>query len=198
MRTKRLSRCWGCGLSPNLCVCSTLPALLPSIDVVIIAHRVELAKTTNTGRLVTRMLGERSELVRSDAEWQPRVSAANSFVLFPSEDALPLAEVASDVQCLIVPDGTWAQGRRIARRHPVCGPLQKVRLDGLPPSAYTLRRSSLAHALCTLEAVAYALQILEGDRCAAPMLDAFRAWVERALIVRSGAHDMRELTSPNP
>jgi DTW domain-containing protein YfiP len=179
-------------------VCNTLPALVPSVHVVILAHRVELAKTTNTGRLVTRMLGDRSELVRSDEEWQPHVSAAHSFVLFPSDDALPLAEVAGDIQCLIVPDGTWAQGRRIARRHPACAPLRKVCLAGPPVSRYTLRRSNLAHAMCTLEAVAYALQTLEGDRCAAPMLHAFREWVERALIVRAGAHDMRELTSPNP
>src|ERR1700712_824836 len=159
MRTKRLSRCWGCGLSPNLCVCSMLPALEPRVHVVIMAHRVELAKTTNTGRLVSRMLGEHAELVRSEAVWQPPVSAAESFVLFPSDDALPLAEVASEVRCLIVPDGTWAQGRRIARRHPACEPLRKVRLDGALRSSYRLRRSHLQNGLCTLEAVAYALQV---------------------------------------
>jgi DTW domain-containing protein YfiP len=180
-------------LSLRLCVCSALPALRPRTHVVIMAHRVELAKTTNTGRLVARMLGERAELVRSDEAWQSQNSAADSFVLFPTADALPLEEVASEVRCLIVPDGTWAQGRRIARRHPACAPLRKVCLTGAPRSVYTLRRSYVENGLCTLEAVAYALQALEGDGCAAPMLAAFQQWLARALIVRAGAHDMREL-----
>jgi DTW domain-containing protein YfiP len=177
-----------------LCVCSTLPALRPSTHIVIMTHRVELAKTTNTGRLVARMLGEHAELVRSDAAWEPRephASAAHSFVLFPTDDALPLEEVASEVRCLIIPDGTWAQGRRIARRHPASEPLRKVRLASALRSTYTLRRSHLENGLCTLEAVAHALQVLEGDGCAAPMLEALAGWVERALLVRAGAHDMR-------
>lgn len=193
MRTRRLSRCPRCGLSHNLCVCSSLPRLSPKTRVVILAHRVELEKTTNTGKLVAHMLGERAELVESHEPWQLTAAESESFVLFPSEDALALEDVAHEVGCLIIPDGTWAQGRRIARRHPVCERLRKVKLSATLHSSYRLRRSFLPGALCTLEAAAHALQVLEGDSLAAPMLEAFAQWVERALLVRAGAHAMRTL-----
>jgi len=195
MRSRRLSRCPGCGLSDSLCLCPALPELAPRTQLVILAHRIELTKSTNTGRLVARMLGERAQLVQSQEELaEGALPAEHSFVLFPTEDAVPLADVASQVRTLIVPDGTWAQCRRMARRHPRCKALRKVRLADTPRSAYTLRRSRLQSGLCTLEAVACALQVLEPELGSAAMLQAFERWVKRALLVRAGAHDMRQET----
>src|SRR5689334_18917938 len=114
MRTRRLIRCQGCGLSDSLCVCSSLPRLTPATRIVVLAHRVELAKSTNTGRLVTRMLGERAVLQLHDAEWPAELSGQGAYVLFPADDAQPLERVADSIQTLIVPDGTWAQTRRLA------------------------------------------------------------------------------------
>jgi len=193
MRTRRLSRCTGCGLSLNLCLCAALPSLSAQTRIVVLAHRVELEKSTNTGKLVTRMLGaQHAELVQSHEPWE---APSGSVVLFPTDDALPLEDLASEVRCVIVPDGTWAQARRIARRHPVCAHLRKVRLSSTLRSTYALRRSHLENGLCTLEAVAETLRILEADSCAEPMLAAFAQWVERALLVRAGAHDMRAMRS---
>jgi len=195
MRTKRLSRCKGCGLSLNLCLCTSLPELSAVTRIVVLAHRVELAKSTNTGRLATRMLGASAELVQSHEPWQSSHAPGETVVLFPTDDALPLEELAGEVRCVIVPDGTWAQARRLARRHPACASLRKVRLRATLRSIYTLRRSHLENGLCTLEAVAETLRILEADSCAEPMLAAFAQWVERALLVRAGAHDMRAFRS---
>jgi DTW domain-containing protein YfiP len=188
MRSRRLIRCQGCGLSDSLCVCSSLPVLSTTTRIVILAHRIELTKSTNTGRLVARMLGERGALALHDAHWEPSALSTGAYVLFPAEDAQPLEEVVERIQTLIVPDGTWAQTRRIARKHPGCKDLKKVRLTDTPRSAYSLRRSRLRGGLCTLEAVAHALRVLEGDACADTMLTAFAGWVERALMVRAGAH----------
>jgi DTW domain-containing protein YfiP len=124
-------------------------------------------------------------------------------VLFPTDDAVPLEEVQNEVQTLIIPDGTWVQARRIARRHPACQELRKVQLTAAVRSHYTLRRSHLEHGLCTLEATAEALRVLEGHTTADRMQEAFTHWVERAQLVRAGAHDMRafrdvnEKTQPN-
>lgn len=188
MRTRRLIRCQGCGLSDSLCVCSSLPVLAPATRIVILAHRVELAKSTNTGRLVARMLGERAVLQLHDAEWQPELSSQGAYVLFPADDAQPLEHVADRIQTLIVPDGTWAQTRRLARKHPGCKDLPKVCLTDAPRSAYALRRARLHGGLCTLEAVAHALRVLEGNTCADTLMTVFASWVERALMVRAGAH----------
>lgn len=186
MRTRRLIRCQGCGLSESLCVCSSLPRLAPRTRIVIVAHAVELTKTTNTGRLVARMLGERATLTTHDQSWD--AGAERAYVLFPSEDAVALEDVAEHVETLIVPDGTWAQTRRISKRHPRCKDAPCVRLTDLPRSAYALRRSRLKSGVCTLEAVAHALRVLEGDACADRMMEAFAGWVERALMIRTGAH----------
>jgi hypothetical protein len=172
-----------------------LPDLGSKTQIVVLAHRVELDKSTNTGKLVARMLGGQAELVQSHELWQNPHKDSNSVVLFPTDDAVPLEENAADVRCVIVPDGTWVQARRIARRHPACAKLKKVRLNAKLRSAYALRRSHLENGLCTLEAVAEALRILEADSCAESMLAAFAQWVERALLVRAGAHDMRAFRS---
>ena len=198
MRTKRLSRCAGCGLSLNLCLCAQLPDLGSKTQIVVLAHRVELDKSTNTGKLVARMLGGHAELVQSHEPWQSPHHDSASVVLFPTDDAIPLEEIAADIRCVIVPDGTWVQARRIARRHPACEKLKKVTLSSTLRSTYTLRRSHLENGLCTLEAVAEALRILEADSCAAPMLAAFAQWLERAQLVRAGAHDMRAFRSQTP
>jgi DTW domain-containing protein YfiP len=198
MRTRRLSRCLGCGLSLNLCICSQLPSLSAQTRIVILAHRIELEKSTNTGKLVTRMLGAHAELVQSHEPWQNAHSPSESVVLFPTDDAVPLEELAADVRCVIIPDGTWVQARRIARRHPACANLKKVRLSSTLRSAYTLRRSHLENGLCTLEAVAEVLRVLEADSCAAPLLAAFAHWVERALLIRAGAHNTRAFRSSLP
>jgi len=177
-------------LSHSLCICDTFPRLVTRTRIVLLAHRFELTKSTNTAKLVAHMLGERAELVPSDAPCDAFEAAADSWVLFPSEDAQPLEEVAGQVGCLIVPDGTWSQARRIARRHPRCKELKKVRLESAAGSAYCLRRAARNAGLCTLEAVAHALRVLEGDGHAELMLAAFEQWVQRALLVRAGAHNL--------
>ncbi|MET0385887.1 MAG: tRNA-uridine aminocarboxypropyltransferase [Polyangiales bacterium] len=191
MRTKRLPRCPTCGLSPNLCVCASLPKLAPRTRIVVVAHRVELGKTTNTGRLVAHMLGDHAELTTADTQ-PPPLASAGTWVLFPSDDAVPLDEVHERIDTLVVPDGTWPQARRIIRRHPYCVDRRRVRLVSPPPSRYQLRRYRDPASLCTLESVAYALRAIEGEHGAAVLLAAFEAWQERAIRVRQGAHEQRD------
>lgn len=242
MRSRRVSRCHGCRLSLSLCCCALLPQLSPRTRVVVLAHRVELTRSTNTGRIVARILGAQAELESSHAPWdydcdcdcdrewqepspnaadgsaeiygQPHTNArtgvqaehtsrgANrlgrtmesspntTWVLFPTETAAPLEEVAGQVDTLIVPDGTWGQARRIVRRHARCKGLPAVRLSSPGRSQYALRRAPTETGLCTIEAVAEALRILEGDACADQMLSAFSLWRQRALLVRAGAHNL--------
>jgi DTW domain-containing protein len=181
----------------NLCICASLPTLTPKTRIIILAHRVELEKSTNTGKLAARMLAGNAELIVSEAPWQPSAAYGNTAVLFPTDDAAELAHLTPAPNCLIIPDGTWAQTRRIARRHPACAQLPKVRLSTNLRSAYTLRRSYLQNGLCTLEATAAALTLLEDDPSAQSMLKAFHAWLERALLVRAGAHNIKNHRSPS-
>jgi DTW domain-containing protein YfiP len=192
VRSRRLTRCDTCGLNRGLCVCATLPELRTRTHIVILTHRVELTKSTNTARLAARMLGDRAQIISSADAPSPSATSPThrgTWLLFPSEDALPLEDVAAQVASLVVPDGTWTQARRMARRHPLCRDLPRVRLNATAPSSYQLRRAPHPSGLCTLEAIAEALRLLEGDACASQMLESFHEWVERALRLRAGAHN---------
>jgi DTW domain-containing protein YfiP len=192
MRSRRITRCVGCGLYPELCVCSSLPALHARVEVVVLVHQIERFKSTNSGRLAARALA-RGQCVTRDrcaplwVEPVPR-----SYVLFPGPDAVPLTEaLAAGIDRLIVPDGTWSQAARLARRDPLCAGLPSVKLTSTRPSRYALRRSARPDALCTFEAIAEALRILENDEVAEQMHAALIPWLERSLAIRAGAHERR-------
>lgn len=183
----RLARCGTCGLPTDRCVCAALPSLVVRARVAVVMHRIEALRSTNTGRLVARMIPGATVRVRGAREDLPaELPSGRRLVLFPREDARPLTPAdAGDDLTLVVPDGTWAQARRIARRDPLSQGAEAVSLaEGT--SAYGLRRNPRPGALCTLEAVAEALRVLEGDAVADAMLAAFAGWRDASLDLREG------------
>jgi DTW domain-containing protein YfiP len=185
IRSRRLPRCGTCGLFVALCGCSALPRIETRIEVLVVLHRLERFKSSNTGKLAARMLA-RSEVAVAGAGDPPR-TAAGSYVLFPRAGAVPLRE-ARDLCRLVVPDGTWPQAGKLARRDPRCAGLPAVTLVSTPTSRYGLRRSARPGALATFEAIAEALRVLEGDAVADAMLAAFSTWVAKSAQIRRGAH----------
>ena len=114
--------------------------------------------------------------------------AGKRLALFPSAEArlLTADDAAGEGAVLLVPDGTWAQARRLLRRDDLFRGAEIVTLPPAGPSRYGLRRHVREGGVCTLEAVGRALGVLEGsaieDRLAA-VLDRF---VERARWARTG------------
>ncbi|HWC90627.1 MAG TPA: DTW domain-containing protein, partial [Pirellulales bacterium] len=82
---------------------------------------------------------------------------------------------------LIVPDGSWAQMRRFVRRDRTLAGLPHVKLPPGPPSTYRLRVQPDAQSLCTLEAVARAIGILESAPAQQQLEALLRVMVERTL-----------------
>lgn len=127
-------------------------------------HRREAITTSNTGRLAARLVGG---VVRvrgdDDAEDETVLPEGPRLTLFPLEGARVLSEEDAGRGCvLIVPDGSWAQARRIARRDRAARTGELVTLAPTAASRYGLRRNGREGGLCTLEAVAQALAVLEG------------------------------------
>lgn len=164
----------------------------------ILAHRSELQKPTNTGRLVpllvekgqVRMRGERGvQLDLSDLV----AGAVRPLLLDPNGVVLDEALLAADPRpvTLVLTDGTWRQAGRIARHEPDLKRMERVRLpEGGGPSRYRLRNPRGPGKVCTLEAVARALGVTEGPR--GPEVQehieaAFDTFVEATLRLRSGA-----------
>ena len=196
-------RCPECRLLQPLCICAELPTLPTRTRVVVLLHQLEARKTTNTGRLAHRCLpnselhlrghlseqGARETLDDDTRRVPPWLSAAaRPLLLFPDADAQTLddsfAERASEPGqevTLIVPDGTWSQASRARKR--LMGldaiPCVTVRPEG--PSSYRLRQAPRAGQLSTLEAIAHALGVLEGEAVKRALLSIHRLAVERTL-----------------
>jgi DTW domain-containing protein len=93
---------------------------------------------------------------------------------------------------LVVPDGNWRQAGKMRRRVPGLAELPRVSLPAMPPTAYRLRAELREGGLATLEAIAGALAILEGERgpaIEAALLAVFRVMVDRTLWSRGALRD---------
>jgi DTW domain-containing protein YfiP len=176
---------------------------------VLIIHRAEDRKTTNTGRLalfamanseviVRGRANERNDALRLDGDTRP-------LLLFPHDDAVPLATVArvpgdDRPVTLIVPDGTWRQAAKIRNRVTGLREVPPVSVPVSVPSIYRLRTEAHTFGLSTIEVIARALRILEGDAGPAvegALLRVFRAMVERTLWSR-GKYETQNVTGGVP
>ncbi len=195
----------------SLCVCALVPTLHTRTRLVLVIHRAEDRKPTNTGRLALLAMPNSAMVLRGGLRLEERTDALSlddttrPLFLFPHEDAVPLrtlARVEGDDRpvTLIVPDGNWRQASKVRNR--VAG-LRNVPCVSLPvgaPSTYRLRTEAHAFGLATLEAIARALRVLEGD--AGPdvekaLLQLFQTMVERTLWSR-GEYDTDKVTGGIP
>jgi DTW domain-containing protein YfiP len=190
----------------SLCLCSRLPRIETRTRLVLVMHRYEDRKPTNTGRLATLCLPNSEVIVRGQPgePSAPLVLPADSqpVLLFPAEDAIPLEPFARSTRpvALVVPDGTWRQASKARMRVPG---LRDVPCVSLPPgvaSRYHLRFDAHEHGLATVEAIARALGVLEGERgpeVKQALEQIFRTMVERTLWAR-GALDRGAVTGGIP
>lgn len=187
----------------NLCVCALIPRIESRTRLVLLIHRYEDRKSTNTGRLAAECLANSEIIVRGfestptpPLTWDPE---SQPLFLFPHEDAAPLApRLPSDRPVtLIVPDGTWRQASKVRNRVPG---LREVPCFSLPPdvpSIYRLRAEAHEQGLATAEAIARAMGILEGVHVRHAIEEVFRAMVERTLWSR-GVIPAAEVTGGIP
>ena len=184
-------RCPRCRLHTDLCACPLLAPIVVATQLLLVTHKFEHRKATNTGHLAVQCLkGARLCLRgREDAPDDPVVWDQDRapLFLFPCRDAIPLDEwqavhaAKPKAITLIVPDGTWRQANRVKRRVPGLAQVQAVSLAATQESNYRLRRTHVGSRLATFEAIALALGILEGPAIGTHLLNVFRAIVDRAL-----------------
>lgn len=184
------ARCRRCRLHEGLCICALLPRLETRTRLVLLIHRIEDRKPTNTGRLAAECLPNSEVLVRGHAS-QPTKPfacdpASQPVLLFPLEGAIPLARfVRSDRPVtLVVPDGTWRQASKVRNRVAGLADVPCVSLPPGEPSIYRLRSEAHEGGLATIEAIARALGLLEGMEVQRALEAVFLAMVERTLWAR--------------
>jgi DTW domain-containing protein len=159
------------------CLCAEVPRVATRTHVVIVRHRAERHRSSNTGRLAHAALPN-STLV--DYEQPLQLPAlAGAWLLFPEGPVAHTAPVPPPQQ-LIVLDATWSQARRMYRK---LGALRGLPILRLPETAMPqarLRESPAPGRVSTIEAIARALRLVEGDEVAVPLEVLFQLAVARA------------------
>lgn len=196
-------RCPRCGLKPALCICERLPRLQTRTHVCFVTHKLEHVKSTNTGQLCRALLDNSSlALFGNDLPALPRAPWPPGhlpFVLFPLGGAPVVSPALLDDErppALVLLDGTWRQANRWRKRFL----MERVPFVVPPPggkSRYRLRTEATEQGLSTLEAVARALQAMEGGGVEAALLEALELFQSRLLWLR-GTIDRDEVVGGLP
>lgn len=170
-------RCDRCLL--QYCLCAEIPSLPTQTRVVIVRHHREIFRGSNTGRLAHLALPN-SELVDHGVEGAPArlPSLDGAWLVFP-EGPVAEAPIVPAPRAVVVLDATWSQARRMFRKIPALRGLPLLRLPDAPMPAHRLRESPAPGMVSTIEAIARALRLLEGEGAAAPLERLFEVAVAR-------------------
>jgi|GEM_PF-42013 len=174
-------------------MCALIPELRLDTHIVLVMHRREMFTTTASGPLAVAALPN-SQLLLHGVQDAPvdlnflHTGERRVLLLYPSEGARPLSSelLREDPRpvTLIVPDGSWRQASRAARRIPGVERAERVTLPPDRPTEWGMRRETKAFGLATFEAIARALGILEAPEVRTRLEEVFRESVRRQRAVR--------------
>jgi len=186
-RDSQEKRCNRCLVHKEDCYCDQIALIPTESKVSIIMYKKERFLPSNTAMLVNRCLPNSEIYLRGfegstihssfldEKDYQP-------LFLFPDEDAKELTpeflESFNKPINLIVPDGTWRQAKKIHAREKAISHIQKVKVTNCPKTIYPLRKQKYEYGLCTLEAIAYALGVIENNAVQEKLLVHLKMMIE--------------------
>ena len=178
-------RCERCQLKLSHCICAYRPCAQSEADFVLILHRDELFKPTNTGRLIADCFPEQTHAFCWDRLSPPKAllellqdPQRQCCIIFPadenSEREVYSKPPSSDKRLtLIVLDGTWKQGRRMFNLSPWLQNIAALKLDPQQRANYSSRVAAFDNYLSTAEAGALALAVSDLEKSSRVLLDYF-------------------------
>jgi len=193
----RRASCAACLRAQTACICRFVTHVDSSVELLVLQHPLELRNAKNSARLLhlclpgSRLLAgegfdpaELEAVLHADGRapllLYPETpgEAALGLPAPPPIDAALLARPAS--LRLVLLDATWRKSRKMLYVNPSLQRLPRLALQGLPPSAYRIRKAHAPDQLSSLEAAAYALSQLERrPGHYAPLFEAFDGFVEQ-------------------
>lgn len=190
-------RCHKCLINIKFCFCHKIKSVDINSKVDIIVHKSELRFTSNTAILSKSSLNH-CDLHIKGIEGHPLsfdfidIENYSPLYLYPSENSEVLtkkylSQFSKPIQ-LIVPDGTWTQTKRFYKKEDSLHPIPRVRVETTHKSMYQLRRQVDESGLCTHEAIALALGLIEGKDIENSLLDNLKVMVNAHLLARKEPH----------
>ncbi|MFV0575793.1 MAG: tRNA-uridine aminocarboxypropyltransferase [Vibrio sp.] len=175
--------CPTCGLTYQ-CICAHAPQIQSDIQIALLTHPKELDRPTNTGKLLLQTLPNCQlhvwDRVNPPAELLDQISQQPTYLLFPSDDALPIQTTINqnETALFIVLDGTWQEAKKMLNKSPWLKTLPKVMLAEQNASNYSLRRNQESGNLCTCEVGIELLQQLDNQTDIKPLQSYFELFLE--------------------
>ena len=192
--------CGRCRRPVRVCVCAHLPTLAPKARVVILQHPKEERMAIGTAQMAARCLEGSTVVVGTRVDSHRKVALAladlarQPVLLWPGPDAQDLATSPPEGPItLFVVDGTWSTAKKMITENPKIAALPRYAIAPATPSEYRIRREPRAECLSTIEAIAAALGVLEGDpEPYRAMLVPFRAMVDAQIDHQQRLHHPRD------
>jgi DTW domain-containing protein YfiP len=165
--------------------------------IIVLMHHREEKLPTNTARLANLILPKCEIRLRGLKEklldTSDLVGKENTFLLFPSDSSIVLTTdflICNKINgpiTLVVPDGSWRQASKVAKREVNLSGLPKVMLPAnAPATQYQLRHEPKEGGLATFEAMARTLGFIEDKMHEEKMIELFLLMVKRTLLSRRG------------
>lgn len=183
-RGNKIKRCPRCQLSH--CICTHRKTVAVDFDIVLLMHRNEVLKPTNTGRLIADCFpdntfafvwsrtdiddqlqallddSERSWLLVFPGEKNPQHKIDNSSQETPQNtlQETPQPTAAKKKTTLLIIDGTWKQARKIYGQSPWLHQFPALSLTPSTTSQYNMRKAPEKFQTSTAEAFIDTLEYL--------------------------------------
>lgn len=169
-------------------MCELVPQVPNRTEIVIVRHVLESRLTSNTARLAHLALAK-CQLIDYGGPTpfdDTRLGDADSWLLYPGPiRAMP----AQAPQRLIVLDGTFHQTRRMYKRIAALRTMPELALAAPDAAILRLRQPTRGDGMSTIEAIAIALERVEGTAISRPLLDLFTTFVRRVDWVRGRSRE---------
>lgn len=155
-----------------------------SAQVVLVYHPEEVIKQSNSGHVIQRVLPNNTKeiLWHRNTIGDQMAALSEDFetvLLYPSPQAVAIDAYRGSGKPLriVALDATWQQAQKMMSQSPVLHQIPHVKLAKLPKSLYRLRKNQKNEGLCTLEAVAHALNALGHQRAKERLFEKFALWM---------------------
>ena len=204
MVKEKIGRCAICHAQRDCCICHGLPRIELRTKVCLVIHAKELRRSSNTGRLAIAALVNSEMRIRGHPR-QPLelgdllAEPYRTLLFYPSHEAVELTStlVAQDPRPiqLIVPDGTWRQASKISYRYRELQDVQRVMISTPNSSEFHLRAQHRAEGMATLQAIAHALGVIEGDFVKGQLMRLYNVKLQQTLLNRGLLTEAKSLLS---
>ncbi|MCP4324410.1 MAG: DTW domain-containing protein [Psychromonas sp.] len=161
------ANCTSCLKANSACICATIKAINNAFCLHILQDPSEEKKPIGTARILKLSLNN-VQLTIGELFNELDFDLNNSYLLFPSDDAIPAKELTKSFDInensqFILLDGSWKKAYKLLMSNPFLQKLPKVSINIDAKSNYRLRKSPREDGLSTVEAGYYLLSQLEND-----------------------------------